>query len=158
MADAIIFNKVSAPWGWLGNMAPYPVFHYESTKTFRTTEALFQSLRFKDDAIIEEIRQQTSPMAAKLAAKKYTDGMVIEPRGKQDLSNMLLCLRLKISQHPELTHLLRSSGDARIVEDCTNRQNESGLYWGGVFKNGEWHGFNMLGNMWMHVRSTLPEV
>ena len=40
----ISFSKVALPYGWLGNMAPYPII-YEG-KRWRTIEALFQSLRF----------------------------------------------------------------------------------------------------------------
>jgi predicted ATP-grasp superfamily ATP-dependent carboligase len=40
----ITFTKTSLPFGWLGNMAPYPIEYLE--KTWRTAEALFQALRF----------------------------------------------------------------------------------------------------------------
>lgn len=36
----IAFTKVKSPYGWLGNMSPYPV-HYQG-RTYRTTEALFR--------------------------------------------------------------------------------------------------------------------
>jgi hypothetical protein len=45
----IAFTKVALSFGWLGNMAPYPIV-YEA-KLYRTTEALFQALRFDDETI-----------------------------------------------------------------------------------------------------------
>jgi len=65
----IKFTKVSLPFGWLCNMAPFPVMYNE--KKWLTIEALFQALRFEDEKIIEEIRLEKSPMGAKMKAKKH---------------------------------------------------------------------------------------
>ena len=46
---SISFTKVSLPFGWLGNMSPFPIL-YEG-KEWKTTEALFQALRFDDESI-----------------------------------------------------------------------------------------------------------
>ena len=63
----ISFTKVALPYGWLGNMSPHPVTYNE--EVWRTTEALFQALRFNDPSIQKEIRDEKSPMGAKLKAK-----------------------------------------------------------------------------------------
>ena len=42
----IAFTSVNLPFGWLGNMSPYPLQH--EGHPFLTAEALFQSLRFDD--------------------------------------------------------------------------------------------------------------
>ena len=39
--NEIWFTKVDLPYGWLGNMAPYPVLH--DGCRWLTTEALFQA-------------------------------------------------------------------------------------------------------------------
>jgi predicted NAD-dependent protein-ADP-ribosyltransferase YbiA (DUF1768 family) len=65
----ISFSKVALSYGWLGNMSPYPII-YEG-KEWRTVEALFQSLRFTDENIIEAIRNEKSPMGAKMKAKYF---------------------------------------------------------------------------------------
>src|SRR5262249_49560871 len=62
----IAFTKVDLPYGWLGNMAPFPVMH--DGRGYRTTEALFQALRFDQEPIREAIRGEKSPMAAKMRA------------------------------------------------------------------------------------------
>jgi predicted NAD-dependent protein-ADP-ribosyltransferase YbiA (DUF1768 family) len=126
--DDIIIRKVKDEYGWLGNMSPFPVEHLGNL--WRTSEALFQALRFDDAAIRAKIRDQKSPMSAKMAAKKHRAEMIVEPMSAADLENMRLCLRLKVDQHSELREMLLQTGDALIIEDCSNRQRGSGLFWG----------------------------
>jgi ribA/ribD-fused uncharacterized protein len=147
----ITFTKVKLPYGWLGNMAPYPVT-YEG-KEYRTTEALFQALRFDDDEVIEEIRAEKSPMSAKMIAKKHKEKMVIVPCGPRDLMNMRKVIGLKVEQHPELKEMLIGTGDETIIEDCTKRDRGSARFWGAVLVDGEWEGKNFLGKIWMIVRN-----
>jgi ribA/ribD-fused uncharacterized protein len=147
----IVIRRITDPHGWLGNMAPYPVDH--EGRAFRTTEALFQSLRFADEEIIEAIRVQQSPMGAKFVAKKHRAKMVVVPLNDEDLENMRLCLRLKMEQHPELARALADTGNEHIVEDCTKRQRGSGLFWGAALVEGEWRGENWLGKLWMELRA-----
>ena len=151
----ILIQKVKDEYGWLGNMSPFPVLY--QGHTFRTTEALFQALRFDDDKIIESILEQMSPMSAKMKAKKHRDRMVVEPMGDADLDNMRLVLRLKLLQHPKLRDDLLATGDEEIVEDCTKRPRGSGLFWGVANRGGEWIGKNWLGRLWMELRTEFTQ-
>lgn len=145
----ISFNKNNDPYGWLSNMSPFPV-EYEG-KTWPTTEHLFQALRFKDQAIREQIRMNRSPMGAKFCARHHITNMVVVPTTEEDMANMRKVLRLKVDQHPGLlTQLLATDG--RIVEDCTTRPKGTATFWGAVLVNGEWFGQNVLGKMWMEIR------
>lgn len=147
----VLTRKVREANGWLGNMSPHPIEvgeHY-----FLTSEALFQCLRFEDPEIIEEICSQTSPMTAKMKAKKYKKEMTVVPMSEDDVDNMRLCLRLKLKQNPELRDQLLETGDEPIIEDCTKRPNGSGKFWGMALKDGEWVGENTLGKLWMELRS-----
>ena len=110
MEPILAFTKVALPYGWLGNMAPYPVT-YEG-KTWRTAEALFQALRFEEESIQEAIRREKSPMAAKMVAKRHKSQMVVVPMGAADLDNMRLVLRLKLQAHPALRRQLLATGAA----------------------------------------------
>ena len=148
----ILIRRVSEPWGWLGNMSPFPVIW--KGREYRTTEALFQCLRFSSPEIIEEIGSQRSPMAAKMVAKKHRAAMVVQPRSSADVENMRLCLRLKIEQH-DLHDELLATGDEIIIEDCTRRPRGTGLFWGAAFVDGEWRGKNWLGRCWMELRREL---
>lgn len=150
---SITFTKVRLDHGWLGNMAPFPVTH--GGKSWRTTEALFQALRFDDEAIAEEIRAEKSPMGAKMIAKREKAKMVVVPQSDHDLANMAMVLRLKVEQHPELKQKLLDTGDEIIVEDCSRRPHGSGAFWGAALKDGEWVGENMLGKLWMKLREKL---
>jgi ribA/ribD-fused uncharacterized protein len=155
MEPIITFTKVALPYGWLGNMAPYPVPH--AGKTWRTAEALFQALRFEDESIREAIRREKSPMAAKFVAKKHKAAMVVEPMGAADLDNMRLVLRLKLQAHPALRRQLLATEAARIVEDCSRRPRGSGLFWGAALREGRWVGANWLGRIWEEWRAALRE-
>lgn len=151
--NTIIIGRVKDPGGCWGNMAPFPVTH--EGVTWRTTEALFQAMRFEDESIREMIRMEKSPMGAKMKAKANVESMTVVQLSEQDLDNMRLVLRLKIEQHPELKQQLIESEDAFIVENCTNRPHGSGLFWGSAFKDGKWEGQNWLGKLWMELRSEI---
>jgi len=155
--NVIAFTKVKSPHGWLGNMAPYPL-EYQG-KEYRTSEALFQCLRFASHPEVqEEIRAQKSPLAAKMIARKNRELLDRgEPwdESEDDVDRMRLCLREKLRQHPELKQLLLETGDALLVEDCTARPRESARFWGAVLENGQWRGRNVLGTLWMELRDEL---
>jgi predicted NAD-dependent protein-ADP-ribosyltransferase YbiA (DUF1768 family) len=151
----ILIRKVADDYGWLGNMSPYPLEW--QNKAFRTTEALFQCLRFQDEFSIEEIRKQKSPMAAKMIAKRHKANMVVVPMGLKDLNNMNLVLGLKVEQHPVIEKQLIETGDEEILEDCSKRARGSGLFWGAALKDGQWQGENWLGKLWMKVRAEFSE-
>lgn len=148
----ITFTKVDLPYGWLGNMSPHPVKYDD--KWWKTTEALFQALRFEDQGIREAIRVAQSPMTAKMISKarKNRHLRLIEPESPADLDNMRLVLRLKLQFHPKLKAELLATGDAVIIEDCSARA-PSG--WGCQRIGGEWVGKNLLGKLWMELRGEL---
>lgn len=149
----ILIRKVADAWGWMGNMAPFSVTH-EGTD-YRTNEALFQCLRFESDEVRSLIRAQKSPMSAKMIAKKHRSLMCVEPMSEADTDNMRMCLRLKVSQHPELIDRLLETKDEWIVEDCSRRPHGSGLFWGAAMRENAWHGENWLGVLWMELRDQL---
>ena len=156
--DPILIRRTRDPFGWMGNMSPFPVV-YKGTE-FRTTEALFQALRFAPGSpVIELIRVEKSPMAAKLVAKKHTEQMVVENLSKDDLANMITCLTLKLEQHPNLKDRLLETGDRIIIEDVTKRREKgTALFWGAALEeDGTWTGTNALGKCWMKLRVKLRE-
>jgi predicted NAD-dependent protein-ADP-ribosyltransferase YbiA (DUF1768 family) len=154
----ISFTKVDLPYGWLGNMSPYPVTY--DNKVWRTTEALFQALRFNDEEIREAIRNEKSPMGAKLKAKsimKNTDpsNICVTPLSDKDLENMKMCVKLKLEQHPHLVKELKETGKCKIYEDVSSRgKRGSNLFWGSLIENGSWVGQNHLGNIWEEIRDS----
>ena len=150
-AEIISFTKVSLPNGWLSNMSPHAVFHMG--RTWRTCEALFQSLRFDDKSIIEEIFAEKSPMAAKMVAKSNARSMRVAPQSPEDIGNMSQVLRCKIVNHQDLRRMLYDTGTATIVENVSKRPHGSGMFWGAkLLADGSWEGENMLGKLWMELR------
>jgi len=147
----IAFTKVALPFGWLGNMSAHKITY--GGRTWRTAEALFQALRFEDETIINAIHAATSPMTAKMIAKKNKKSMIIEKIGAEDLDNMRMVLRLKIEQHPHLRNELLATKDAAIIEDTSKRASHSP--WGAKYKDQIWVGDNLLGRLWMEVRDEL---
>lgn len=163
-ANVIRITSVAEKHGWLGNMSPHPV-EYRGIK-YRTTEALFQCLRFDGNPEIQEvIREKKSPMAAKMAAKALRSKITKEICDSTDLERMLLCLRLKIEQHPELVAKLIATGERSIVEDCGRRTDveidgkrhgKDGFpFWGARWDGNSWKGQNELGKLWMRIRFEL---
>jgi predicted NAD-dependent protein-ADP-ribosyltransferase YbiA (DUF1768 family) len=161
----ISFTKVNERWGWLGNMSPHPITIGE--KRWPTAEALFQAMRFPEDSAVRElIRAQTSPMSAKMIAKKYRADRIVEPQSEQDVSQMTDILRLKLDQNrndSEIARelrLLHQLDHPLIIEDCSKRARGSGLFWGAAFVDpgaGLWRGKNVLGQLWMEIVSGATE-
>ena len=149
----ISFTKVDLPYGWLGNMAAFPI-DYQS-EHWNTSEALFQAMRFENEEIRQIIRSQASPMAAKMKAKGSKHLMVIEPCSPQDVENMRVCLELKFSQHPAIRQQLIRTGDHDLVEDIGNRRGARHLFWGAHRQNDEWIGTNTMGKLLMELREKL---
>lgn len=147
----ISFTKVALEYGWMGNMSPHPVVH--NGLTYRTSEALFHALRLPEGHEgREKIREQKSPMAAKMVSKTLKDEYVVEPWSAEDVTNMIFCVKLKMEQHPELMSWLLATGDAMIYEDVSSRDRGSGSFWGASKTSGEWVGENILGQILMEVR------
>lgn len=160
MDNVISFTKTKLEHGWLGNMSPYPLVF--NGIEWRTSEALFQSLRFKDKAIQEAIRVEKSPMSAKFVMKANKEHITTEPHSVKDVRNMKMCLKLKIETYPELKKLLLDTGDLVIIEDVTKRGDVGGnLFWGAMLvENGDgfhWVGKNTLGKLWMEIRTELKK-
>ena len=161
MPDVII-RGVKEDYGWLGNMSPHPVEH--DGIWWKTAEALFQALRFPMSAVNDEgenireiIRAQKSPMAAKMKSKKYMDNRNITAMGDEDLDNMRMVLRLKFKCNwNPLERDLLATGDRLIMEDCSNRPNVAGLFWGAKrLADGTWDGKNTLGQLLMELRTEI---
>jgi len=153
------FKGVKEPNGWMGNMAPYPITY--NGQVWRTSESLFQSMRYNDDSLKEMIRVEKSPMAAKMIAKKtiYRKHRIIKPMSPQDIANMEACVLLKFQQHPNLARLLMATGSHPIYEDASNRKGVSALFWG-VHRdpknpNQPISGTNEMGEILMKVREIL---
>lgn len=157
MKEIIAFTKVKLPYGWMSNMAAFPV-EYDG-KRWEHTEGLFQALRFDDEELIEKIRLTKNPMVAKELAKENASKMTVKPMSEQDVENMRICVELKLKFHQELRDGLLLSEDRWIVEDTSNRIGGRHQFWGAAKdeQTGYWKGDNILGKIWMEARTSLKE-
>jgi len=161
----VLIKKAAEEYGWLGNMSPYPVTYtgaHTEKGIYRSTEHLFQALRFKKYPKIQrEIRDQLSPFGAKCKVRKKTVRVLLKRKNwdehPSDIPRMRLCLKLKVEQHPELKNMLLATNRAEIIEDCTARPGGSAKFWGAVkdASSGQWAGENWLGKLWMELRTEL---
>ena len=164
--EFVKIRKVAEPFGALGNMSPHKVdttaHHWMPDilrREWRTSEALFQAMRFCGssnetvDEVITDIWRHKSPMGAKLVAKKNQDSMLVDPCSFDDTENMRTVLWLKLGQNAEVAEVLTSTIGMTIVEDCSNRMSGSGLFWGAALMHwGRWVGENHLGKILMDIR------
>ena len=153
--DVITFTKVKLPYGWLSNMSPHRVL-YDGVE-WKTAEHAFQANRFSPEHSVRQmLLNEKSPMTAKMVVKRYRSEMLIEPRSDADINLMRMIVGAKIESNPDLEQALVDTGSAKIIEDCTKRPHGSGLFWGAARDpEGEWHGQNILGEIWMDIREML---
>jgi len=153
----ITITRVKEENGWLSCMSAYPV-HYNGMM-FRTCEALFQYRRFEGHPEVQaEILACPSPMGAKMIARReraLLNRTGIWDYDESDRELMKQCLRLKLEQHPDLQQKLVDTGEVVIIEDCTTHDREAARIWGAVRVDGKWVGHNILGQLWMELRSEL---
>lgn len=147
----IEFTKVKLPYGWLGNMFGSDI-NYDG-KIWKTSEALFQALRFEDEEIREMIRNEQSPMSAKMKSKRFKHKMVVVPMSEEDVKNMKMVVKLKFDQNSDLRSELKKTGDHILIENIGERKGGRHLFWGMKKVNGEWIGNNVTGKILMEVRN-----
>ena len=155
MQNHILFNKVSEPYGWLGNMSPYAVDY--AGHCFKTVEHAFQISRLGfDHDMFDALLRIKSPMALKMSIKAMRKDFIYEPLSQTDIEWMQTFLMFKFHQHPDLAKQLKETGDAVLVEDVSNRKNKgAALFWGGYLEDGKLVGENKLGQLLMQVRKHL---
>jgi len=154
----ITFTKSFLPYGWMGNMAGIydgkPLTIEYDNKIWKTSENLFQAMRFSDTGIQGLIRKENGYNGKKVA-KRFKDDMTVKPLSEQDVRNMIKCVLLKVEQHPNLKKMLIETGEKIIIEDVTQRIGGTGMFWGSAKLNQHWIGHNVLGHVWMFVRDDI---
>lgn len=143
------FRKTGDQLGGLSNMAPgYPLD--VSGIRFRTSEALYQALRFPHLPEVQQlIIDEVSPMTAKMKSKPFRVQSRPDWEGPVRVRAMRWCLRVKLAQNWEkFSRLLLSTGELPIVEE--SRKDD---FWGAKpTERGTLIGRNVLGRMLMELR------
>jgi len=148
--SCLLFRKTNEIWGGFSNMCSgYPIV--VNGVTWLTSEALYQALRFPERADIQEIiRNERSPMAAKMKSKPYRSSCSRIDWDEVRVNAMLWCLAAKlIANEEKFGGLLRSSIARDVVEDSHKDR-----FWGAVKVSDDYlQGQNVLGVLIMRLRS-----
>lgn len=140
--------------GWLNLLAPHPVT-FEGIQ-FPTTEHLFQWLRFVGFPVIQDaIRAAASPNQAKEITLEHCRAIPGRIFSVADIDDLRRCLRAKLTQYPQCVNRLRATGQVRLVADLGDWEPCFHPFWGAVEIEGEWHGENIAGCLWMELRDEL---
>lgn len=141
MVTVINFYFVDEDFGEFSNFAAYPI--ELDGQTWPTAEHYFQAQKFAGTDHAEAVRLEPSPMkAAKMGRDRSRPLRPDWEAVKDDI--MRTAVEAKFTQHEELRKLLRSTGEATLVEHTKND-----TYWG---DGGDGTGQNMLGKILMELR------
>jgi ribA/ribD-fused uncharacterized protein len=146
--ECAVFFRVKEQHGALSNMAGgFPLV--VNGVHIRTSEALYQALRFPDHPDIQQkIIDEKSPMSAKMVAKAH----IAKTRDRWDLLREMFmgyCILLKLLQNREtFGKVLVGTGSKQIVE-----KSRKDPFWGAVPReDGLLEGQNVLGNFLTKLR------
>jgi N-glycosidase YbiA len=142
--QTIRFYSVGDEYGEFSNFAHFPI--QLDGKIWPTSEHYFQAQKFTDVAYREKIRKAGTPMIAARLGRDRSRKLRRDWESAK-VGVMRIVVKAKFTQHPELTALLLSTGDAKIVEHTENDD-----YWG---DGGDGSGKNMLGRILMQLREEL---
>jgi ribA/ribD-fused uncharacterized protein len=151
--EVVSFLKTNEAFGGLSNMAGGYLITLYGVR-FRTSEHLYQALKFPDHPEIQlEIAETPSPIAAKMVARKRDYQPLIRPDWEEiKLPVMAYCLRAKLRcNFQEFGDLLRSTGSADIVEVSSKKD----TFWGCVPDGDLLVGHNHLGVLLTDLRDEL---
>lgn len=140
--SSVTFRKTSEEWGGFSNMAAgFPIVINDVE--WRTSEALYQALRFPDFPEVQDlIRAEKSPMAAKMVSKPHRLQSSRKDWDDVRIDLMYWSLRVKlVCNFQRFGDLLRKSRNAEIVENSSKDR-----FWGAVPVNEDYlQGQNVLG-------------
>jgi ribA/ribD-fused uncharacterized protein len=149
-SECITFKSTKGKYGALSNMAPgFPICI--NGIIIKTTEALYQALRFPD---YPEIQKQIVSYPSPISAKKF--GRMNFEKSRPDWLNyrfkiMKFCIELKLFQNKEsFAKVLLSTKDLPIVE-----YTEKDKVWGATDEGDFYLGTNALGRLLMELRDNL---
>ena len=112
---------------------------------YKTAEHAYQALRVVPEAR-DRIMNTNSPLNAWRAGQRCKENNLLLPDYNKD-TLMEKIFRAKLTQHPDLVHVLKMSGNRQLIKVAPDD-----YYWGtGADGTGE----NKMGQLWMKLRSEL---
>ena len=148
-------HKVDGEWGIFCNFAATPLS--VNGFTFKSSEQLFQLMKFKDREIVGNILDGITNNGKKChevkrTARSYEKEFRRKDWGSMFVDAMKFCLQTKYDQCEEFRRKLEESEGRFIVEDQTSFSKKSPDAWGVKLRGGQFIGPNLLGRLLMELR------
>lgn len=148
-------HKVQDRWGTLCNFACTPLT--VRGFTFKSSEQLFQLMKFKDVEVVRNILAGITHGGKKCHEVKKTVKSYEKEYRRDDWGSMIIdamkfCLQTKFDQCEEFRNKLQESAGFFIVEDQTSFPKKSPDAWGVKLRDGKYIGPNLLGRLLMELR------
>ena len=147
VASCVAIRKVKDEWGILGNFAKTDIV--VEGVTFRSSEQLFQVMKFTEREAVEAVYRSHSP---KMTAKHWEKTHRRADWGSMIVDAMKFCLQQKYEQNEVFRHELLRSAPHFIVEDQTSFPKKTPDTWGVKQHDGCYIGPNLLGRLLMELR------
>ena len=147
ISECVAIRKVKEPWGIFGNFAPTPIIL--NGVTFKTSELLFQLMKFKEAEPVLAVYNANNP---KMTAKHWEKTHRREDWGRMIVDAMMFCLTQKYEQNEDFRKELVRSKDKYIVEDQTSFPKKTPDTWGVKQQGSDFVGPNLLGRILMELR------
>ena len=147
VSERVAIRKVKEQWGIFGNFAPTPIII--NGVTFKTSELLFQLMKFKEAEPILAVYNANNP---KMTAKHWEKTHRREDWGRMIVDAMKFCITQKYEQSEDFRKELERSKGKYIVEDQTSFPKKSPDTWGVKQQGSDFVGPNLLGRILMELR------
>ena len=147
ISECVAIRKVKEPWGIFGNFAPTPIII--NGVTFKTSELLFQLMKFKEKEPILAVYNANPP---KMIAKHWEKTHRREDWGRMIVDAMKFCITQKYEQSEDFRKELERSKGKYIVEDQTSFPKKTPDTWGVKQQGSDFIGPNLLGRLLMELR------
>ena len=136
------------PYGAFSNLFPRPVTF--QGRTYPTAEHAYQAGKPRTEAVRVWLLSAPTPALLAMAAHGLYTWDVASNWSSTKTDRMRAVLRSKFTQHPDLSSLLLSTDNARLVE-AAHADTSTNRFWGEVKGKGR----NMLGRLLMDLRAEL---
>lgn len=165
-SQCVTIHKVDEDWGIFCNFASTPI--EIDGVTFKSSEHLFQMMKFTDAEVIARINDNTTRSGKKCYQIKKTVKSYEKDYRRSDWPQMVIdamkfCLTKKYEQSEAFRAKLEESKGFFIVEDQTTMPKKSPDAWGVKPDGDNFVGPNLLGRLLMELRDngslqyTLPQ-
>jgi ribA/ribD-fused uncharacterized protein len=145
--SATFWRKCDARWE-LSNFAPLPV-SWRGVE-WPTSEAVYQAMKTRDEALRERIRNASSPYGAKKVAWA-NKSLWREDWEEVKVDAMRWTLRLKARDNWDVIGPVLAETRGRDIVELSQKD----AFWGGWYSDGVIVGENWLGRLWMEIRDCI---